>query len=434
MKQIKDHIRYILENGIVKPGREGRKDTDDASLSTFSRQLRFDLAAGLPFVTSKKLHVIPMLKEITWMIRGETNVNTLGCSIWDKWAAKKDLGVLTPLPEIEVIKQILAVKPELKTDYEASQFLFELTKKYFVQPDNDQVYDVASYKDVTQCPQDFMEHVNWGALDAELKSLGVQGEKLIIYVKAGDCGPIYGSQWRNYQTVALVEGRKGLHSTDQLMGVYDTLMNNRHSRRNIVDAWVPGLAPKSGNIDSNLINGYMGLPPCHLMFQFYIGETKDGREKLDLNLRMRSSDTGLGLPFNIGSYALINHIYAAEFNFVPGELVLDLIDAHIYLDHQEGLKTYLDRPEHPLPTLNFSDYEERKRKVIDKFIEDNVRTFEGEEREERIAKHRERIYAETESAARTRFEILLNNITHEFFEGAIENYVCEDEIKLPLHD
>lgn len=435
MKQIKDHIQYILEHGILKPGRTGELTTGDASYSVFSRQLRFNLNEGLPFTTAKKLQVIPMLKEITWMLRGETNVNTLGAKIWDKWSATQDLGVREARAEVDVINDLMKVKPELTNQVEASIYLFNLMKKHFVQAEDKPIIDLNTIVDATMITPEISAMINWEGVDKELNDLGVETTTVKIYVKKGECGPIYGSQWRNFQSVASHQGKKGLHAFDQLMYCYDQLINSPDSRRIIFSGWNPGLIPDSKrSINENIIMGNMGLPPCHIMAQFWTGPEVEGKRTLSLNLRMRSSDTGLGLPFNIGSYSLINHIYALEADMHVGELVVDIIDAHIYRDHVDGLRQYMDNPTHELPkfTMTKELYEERKRKLIMDYIEQQVP--HDEDRQFAIDRHVKNLFADTPSARRTRFEILLNRIDHTFFDGVIEGYVHEDEIKLPLHD
>lgn len=437
MKQIKEHIQFILQNGIPKPGRTGHVDTDDASIAVFARQLRFDLNQGLPFVTSKKLQVKEMLKELTWMIRGETNVGTLGCGIWNKWSATNDLGIRHARPEADVIADLMKVKPELTTPVEASQWLFELSKKYFTQDPSKPLIDVDAIETAFEITPEFSAMVDWDKVDVEINALGVETTALKVYVKKGDCGPIYGAQWRRFESVSHFQGTKGLQQIDQLLGAYDLLVSSPDSRRNLVDSWNPGLIPKSGaSINENIMNGYMGLPPCHMLFQFWVGaENDEGKRTLHLNLRLRSSDTGLGLPFNIGGYAIINHIYALEVDYGVGELVVDMGDAHIYKGHIEGLKEYIARPEHPLPAFLMTKeiYEERKRALILKWVEAN--TPKDEDYTHQVSRHMEKLYdPESPTSARTRFEILLNNITHEFFDGMFEGYTHEAELKLPLYD
>ncbi|MBI2047803.1 MAG: thymidylate synthase [Parcubacteria group bacterium] len=144
----------------------------------------------------------------------------------------------------------------------------------------------------------------------------------------GDLGPVYGKQWRSWRAP---DGRK----IDQLRDVIDRIKKNPFDRRLIVSAWNPG------DIE------YMALPPCHLMFQFFV--STDG--KLSLSMRQRSCDMFLGVPFNIASYALLLHMVAHVTKLTPGECVLDLIDAHIYKEHLGAVNTQLAREPLPLPRL-----------------------------------------------------------------------------------
>jgi len=130
----------------------------------------------------------------------------------------------------------------------------------------------------------------------------------------GDCGRIYGAQWRNWQTP---DGR----SIDQLAKVIQQLKDDPFSRYHIVNAWNPG------EIDD------MCLPPCHMKMQFFVrpSRRRDKKMYLDLSMDQRSCDLFLGVPFNIASYALLCHMVAQCVGMVPGELVIILEDCHIYL-------------------------------------------------------------------------------------------------------
>ncbi len=140
----------------------------------------------------------------------------------------------------------------------------------------------------------------------------------------GELGPIYGSQWRNW-------GGEGI---DQLKGALDTLKRDPYSRRNLVSAW------NVSDLDK------MRLPPCHLLFQLYV---VDGR--LDCQLYQRSADIALGVPFNIASYALLMTMMATECGLVPGVFVHTLGDAHVYLNHVDGLREQLTREPMALPRV-----------------------------------------------------------------------------------
>ena len=143
----------------------------------------------------------------------------------------------------------------------------------------------------------------------------------------GDLGPIYGSQWRNWNGEGI----------DQLAQVVDKLKNNPNDRRMIVSAW---------NVSKI---SEMRLPPCHMMFQFYVANGK-----LSCMLYQRSCDMFLGVPFNIASYALLTMMLAQVCNLEPGEFVHTLGDTHIYHNHFEQVKEQLRREPLPLPTMKLN--------------------------------------------------------------------------------
>lgn len=143
----------------------------------------------------------------------------------------------------------------------------------------------------------------------------------------GNLGPVYGYQWRSWPTA---DGRH----IDQISGIIDSIKNNPDSRRHIVNAW------NVGELDK------MALPPCHILFQFYVA---NGR--LSCQMYQRSADIFLGVPFNITSYSLLLHMVAQVTNLQPGEFIHTLGDAHIYLNHLEQVKLQLTREPRPLPKL-----------------------------------------------------------------------------------
>ncbi len=233
MQQYLDLLRHVRTHGTRKEDRTGT-----GTLSVFGYQMRFDLAAGFPVVTTKKLHLRSIIHELLWFIRGDTNVKYLrdhGVSIWDEWADAND-----------------------------------------------------------------------------------------------DLGPVYGKQWRSWSTA---DGR----SIDQLSEVIAQIKRNPDSRRLIVSAW------NVGEIEQ------MKLPPCHLLFQFYVAGGK-----LSCQLYQRSADIFLGVPFNIASYALLTRMIAQVCELQPGDFVHTLGDAHVYLNHLDQADTQLARSPFPLPTLNIN--------------------------------------------------------------------------------
>ncbi|MFV0345497.1 MAG: thymidylate synthase [Bacteroidales bacterium] len=146
----------------------------------------------------------------------------------------------------------------------------------------------------------------------------------------GELGNIYGYQWRSWQS-------KDGKTIDQIQTAIDTIKNNPDSRRNIVSAW------NVGDLDN------MNLPPCHLLFQFYVAEGK-----LSCQLYQRSADTFLGVPFNIASYALLTMMMAQVTGLKPGDFVHTLGDAHIYTNHLEQVNTQLSREPYSLPSMKIN--------------------------------------------------------------------------------
>jgi thymidylate synthase len=154
----------------------------------------------------------------------------------------------------------------------------------------------------------------------------------------GELGPIYGYQWRKWEKfVPDGQGNYRHEHIDQIAQVIDMIKMSPDSRRIIVSAW------NVADIDR------MALPPCHSFFQFYV---INGR--LDCQLYQRSADIALGVPFNIASYALLLMMVAQECGLVPGIFVHTIGDAHIYLNHIDGLKMQLQRTPKPLPQVEIA--------------------------------------------------------------------------------
>ncbi|NJO70445.1 MAG: thymidylate synthase [Bacteroidetes bacterium] len=233
MKQYLDLLDHVLKNGVEKKDRTGT-----GTISVFGYQMRFDLAAGFPMLTTKKLHLKSILYELLWFLKGETNIQYLtqnGVSIWNEWADPN-----------------------------------------------------------------------------------------------GELGHVYGYQWRSWPSY----NGGGI---DQISQVINSIKNNPDSRRHIVSAW------NVADLDN------MALPPCHVMFQFYVANGK-----LSCSMYQRSADIFLGVPFNITSYALLTHMMALVTNLQPGEFIHTLGDAHIYQNHIEQVKLQLTRTPYALPSLKIN--------------------------------------------------------------------------------
>ena len=155
--------------------------------------------------------------------------------------------------------------------------------------------------------------------------------------KNGDLGPVYGHQWRNWNSEEI----------DQIADLIEELKTNPNSRRMLVSAWNPSVLPDTSlSFAENVANNKAALPPCHAFFQFYVS---DG--KLSCQLYQRSADIFLGFPFNIASYALLTMMIAQVCDLQVGEFIHTFGDAHIYNNHFDQLKLQLSRKPKALPKM-----------------------------------------------------------------------------------
>ena len=155
--------------------------------------------------------------------------------------------------------------------------------------------------------------------------------------EAGNLGPVYGQQWRNWNNEGI----------DQISQLVHDLKHNPDSRRMLVSAWNPGVLPDPAlPFAENVARGKAALPPCHAFFQFYVS---DG--KLSCQLYQRSADIFLGVPFNIASYALLTLMLAQVCGYEPGDFIHTFGDAHIYNNHLEQIQLQLSREPMALPVM-----------------------------------------------------------------------------------
>ena len=306
-KQYTDLLQDILDNGVTKSDRTGT-----GTISVFGRQIRHKMSDGFPLLTTKRMPFKTIVTELLWFLRGDTNIKYLvdnGCHIWTGDAFRNYINT-----------------------YKGN---FELDKEEFI--------------NAIKTSPDFAK--TWGEL-----------------------GPVYGRMWRAFD-----EDAGGI---DQIANLINDLKTNPDSRRLLVTAWNPTYLP------------HQVLPPCHYGFQVYTRELsleernksmgKDyayrgvfsgpiaNQKELDkykelfdeqnrptraisLMWNQRSIDTGLGLSFNISSYSLLLMMIAKQVNMVPDEVIGNLGDVHLYLNHIEPIKEQLTREPYDLPTVKISN-------------------------------------------------------------------------------
>ncbi|MEK4425828.1 thymidylate synthase [Solibacillus sp. FSL K6-1523] len=303
-----DLLQTILNNGVKKEDRTGT-----GTISVFGHQMRFDLAQGFPLLTTKRVPFKLVASELLWFMKGDTNIRYLlqnKNNIWNEWAFKR------------WVESDEYTGPDMTDFGNRSLVDEEFNKLYKV--------EMAAYCERVLEDDAFAE-------------------------KYGDLGNVYGKQWRRWTDS---EGNE----IDQLQDAIDQIKNNPDSRRIIVNAWNPEDVINAGAKGSKA-----ALPPCHVMFQFYVA---DG--KLSCMLTQRSGDTFLGIPFNIASYALLTHLIAHECGLEVGEFVHSIGDAHIYSNHVNQVTEQLSRELKDLPTLTINP---AKKSIFDIELEDL--TIEG---------------------------------------------------------
>ena len=322
-KQYTDLLQDILDNGVKKQDRTGT-----GTISVFGRQIRHDMKDGFPLLTTKKMPFKTIVTELLWFLRGDTNIKYLvdnNCHIWNGDAYKR---------------------------YHNTWAM--------------DTYGVLESLSLEQ----FVEKIKTNNKFAE---------------EWGELGPIYGKQWRKWETY---DNEKPPYlDVDQIQNLINDLKTNPDSRRLMVNAWNVGEL------------GQMVLPPCHYGFQVYTRELSDverikiyrdrvanwrkqgsdisenwdkmndeevinflNADKIAANptraislmWNQRSVDTFLGLPFNIASYGLLLEIIAKEVNMVPEELIGNLGDVHLYSNHLDAAKEQIPREGLELPTLKFN--------------------------------------------------------------------------------
>ncbi len=330
-KQYQSLLQDILDNGVRREDRTGT-----GTLSTFGRQIRHKMSEGFPLLTTKKMYFKGIVTELLWFLRGDTNIKYLvdnNCHIWDGDCYSNYLKKRDKFSNKDNVKEDVVING--------------------MNGSSNRVYTKEEFINKIKTNDEFAK--KWGEL-----------------------GPVYGKQWRSWNNYFweyggnAPYGEGGNHlmnpPIDQIQNLIRDLKTNPDSRRLMVSAW------NVGELES------MTLPPCHYGFQVYTRELS-AQERLDwvktnlpnvevngfvtddeyshkwvetlydniptraisLMWNQRSVDTFLGLPFNIASYGLLLEIIAKAVNMVPDELIGNLGDTHLYLNHVEQAKEQIGR-------------------------------------------------------------------------------------------
>ena len=290
MNKLDKDYQALLKD-ILKNGVEKSDRTGTGTISVFGRQIRHDMAEGFPLLTTKRMATKTCMTELKWFLKGDTNIKYLvdnKCNIWNGDAYKAYLAKETT-PGIPPHDHVLS-------------------------------YD------------QFIEKIKTDDKFAR---------------QHGDLGPVYGHQWRHWTVREDLSYDGEYVWVDQIKNLINDIKANPDSRRLMVSAWNVSDQPE------------MALPPCHYGFQVYTRPStreekivNPGKYRVvSLMWNQRSVDTFLGLPFNIASYGMLLELIAKECDMIPGELIGNLGDVHLYSNHVKQAKEQIRRDPYQLPVL-----------------------------------------------------------------------------------
>jgi thymidylate synthase len=334
-----------LLSDIIAFGVEKKDRTGTGTISEFGHQIRHNMSEGFPLLTTKKMHWNSIVTELLWFLRGDTNIKFL-------------------------------------LDYDCHIWDGDAYKNYLEETQHEASYTKEQFINLIKTDKAWANV--WGEL-----------------------GPIYGKQWRNWESVDTSQYWQedwSSKDTDQIQNLINELKTNPDSRRLMVSAW------NVGELDK------MVLPPCHYGFQIYTQELSDERRyniwfnnnyetgmerffdpnklpnfddpyytptptrSISLMWNQRSVDTFLGLPFNIASYGLLLEIIAKEVNMVPDELIGNLGDVHLYKNHIEQAKEQISRTPYNLPKIqiterNWYQHQLVKERLGEKTLDEKLKSY-----------------------------------------------------------
>lgn len=371
MKAYKQLVAHVLENGTRYETNKG------ACIGVIGAQVTYDISQGLPIVTGKKTNILWAIAEYAMFLKGINHVDFLrqyngAEKIWEGQGLSQDLIIKdrnrNPVAVIEDYAKATGI--DLK---EAEAFFKERTEKYIADrqlldtnppmkddPLGTQIPLAEGGAEETT-PAQVIDEEAYKAKLAELETFltspfveaGVCLLEDVVVKTKGDLGPIYGAQWRNWTTVG--PNNRPIR-IDQLRDVVFKLKENPESRQIIMHSWNPAaIVAEKFSYDDKINAGFMGQPPCHVNYHFLTRKNEQGEYVLNVVVWVRSNDLMLGHPFNAIGGALITHLVAKSCGFKVGTLTMQISDAHIYENHVENAKKYLEAEIFEQPSFELPD-------------------------------------------------------------------------------
>lgn len=367
MQNYLDVLQRVIDKGRVKGNRTGV-----GTKYLFSEKFRHNMADGFPLLTTKKINPRQVLGELFGFLNGVDSVQgfkDFGCNIWDAWGLEQDLFKLVLRSEADYVAEYGRVK-ELQPE-EASAAIFKVQKDNvdWVEEYQKLMNKISNGEIETEFdePLEELQAKVSGHLEKKPKSVieFLASEGVEIHVKdleyaQGYLGPIYGKQWLEWVT------SKG-DIINQIKRIAHQLEFTPQSRRIILTGWNPEFIPsdKYANYPNGLPattshdqvqcaiqDGKQALPPCHLMMILDVDVDAEAEVNyLNMEIIMRSTDVPVGLPFNIASYAFLMEMICAQFGFVAGDLVIEMVNCHVYVDQLDPAAIQLARTPGQLPSL-----------------------------------------------------------------------------------
>ena len=350
MKEFKGLVQDVLDNGQLYNNGKGN------CLGVIGAQVKYDISETLPVVTGKKTNVRWAIAEMAMFIKGISHLDflrTYGAEkIWEGQSLSKDHvveGIRSPVDVIEDYATATNTTPE-----EAGKFMYSRAEEY-------QVKRMALLQRVPAAGSELQEGMltqeqyqeelaqldTW--LEAPFRELNISLKEEKVIKTQGDLGPIYGKQWRNWRAVT---PSNKIVELDQIRDCVIKLQKAETTRQAILTSWNPvNIISEEIPYDEKIKAGFMGQPPCHVNYHFLGRRDKDGNMTLNTTVWLRSNDLMLGHPFNAIGGTIITHLMANALGWKVGQLTMQISDAHLYEEHIEGAKAYMERPIHERPTF-----------------------------------------------------------------------------------